>query len=273
MVFPAIRPINHTSERICKTVMTPTRTDFFDDIAVRLDRVSLRYDTSEDILSEIDLVLKPGSFTFLTGASGAGKSSLLKLLYLALRPSKGRISLLGRSTHDLSRDQMAALRRRVGVVFQEFRLLDHLSAYENAALPLRVLGQREKDYQADVEELLAWVGLGERLHAKPPTLSGGEQQRVAIARAVVTQPDILIADEPTGNVDPDMGKRLMRLFLELNRRRRTTVIIATHDLGLVRQIEAPVFKIQDGLLMQDSEYGAGRRRTDPPQTLQHEEAG
>jgi cell division transport system ATP-binding protein len=243
--------------------MTASRPEFFDDVAVRLDRVSLRYDTSENILSEIDLVLKPGSFTFLTGASGAGKSSLLKLLYLALRPSQGSISLFGRSTHQLSRDQMSALRRRVGVVFQEFRLLDHLSAYENAALPLRVLGRREKDYKADVEELLAWVGLGERLHAKPPTLSGGEQQRVAIARAVVTQPDILIADEPTGNVDQEMGKRLIRLFLELNRRRGTTVVIATHDLALVRQIEAPVYRLQNGMLVEDVEYGAGRRRTDP----------
>ena len=158
-------------------------------------------------------------------------------------------------------------------MFQEFRLLDHLSAYENAALPLRVLGRREKDYKNDVEELLSWVGLGERLHAKPPTLSGGEQQRVAIARAVVTQPDILIADEPTGNVDPDMGKRLMRLFMELNRRRRTTVIIATHDIGLVRQIEAPVINIQDGMLVLQTDFEAGRRRTDPaPPTDLGEEA-
>lgn len=243
--------------------MTLSRHDLFDDVAVRLDGVSLRYDTSEDILSGIDLVLKPGSFSFLTGASGAGKTSLLKLLYLALKPSQGEVSLFGRPTSRLTRDQLSALRRRVGVVFQEFRLLDHLTAYENVALPLRVLGRKESTYRSDVEELLAWVGLGERMHARPPTLSGGEQQRVAIARAVVTQPDILIADEPTGNVDPEMGSRLMRLFLELNRRRATTVIIATHDLGLVRQVEAPVFRLQHGLLVQDVEYGpVARRRTD-----------
>ncbi|KCZ50232.1 cell division ATP-binding protein FtsE [Hyphomonas pacifica] len=251
--------------------MTLSRLDLFDDVAVRLDGVSLRYDTSEDILSGIDLVLKPGSFSFLTGASGAGKTSLLKLLYLALKPSMGEVSLFGRPTSRLTRDQLSALRRRVGVVFQEFRLLDHLTAYENVALPLRVLGRKEASYRSDVQELLAWVGLGERMHARPPTLSGGEQQRVAIARAVVTQPDILIADEPTGNVDPEMGSRLMRLFLELNKRRGTTVIIATHDLGLVRQVQAPVYRLQHGLLVQDAEYSdgtavAGRRRTDPVKT-------
>jgi cell division transport system ATP-binding protein len=246
--------------------MNLSRLDLFDDIAVRLENVSLRYDTSDDVLSGIDLTLKQGSFSFLTGASGAGKSSLLKLLYLALKPTRGEVSLFGRPTGRLPRDQLSALRRRVGVVFQEFRLLDHLSAYENVALPLRVVGRKDADYRADVEELLAWVGLGKRLHAHPSTLSGGEQQRVAIARAVVTQPDILIADEPTGNVDPEMGSRLMRLFLELNKRRGTTVIIATHDLGLVRQVEAPVYRLSNGLLVRDAEYGdtpAGRRRTDP----------
>ena len=247
--------------------MTLSRLDLFDDIAVRLDNVSLRYDTSDDVLSGIDLTLKQGSFSFLTGASGAGKSSLLKLLYLALKPSVGEVSLFGRPTSRLGRDQLSAMRRRVGVVFQEFRLLEHLSAYENVALPLRVVGRKEADYRSDVEELLVWVGLGKRLHARPSTLSGGEQQRVAIARAVVTQPDILIADEPTGNVDPEMGSRLMRLFLELNKRRGTTVIIATHDMGLVRQVEAPVYRLNNGLLVRDVEFGgdgvAGRRRTDP----------
>ena len=253
--------------------MTLSRLDLFDDVAVRLDRVSLRYDTSDDVLSGIDLTLKQGSFSFLTGASGAGKSSLLKLLYLAHKPTSGEVSLFGRPTSRLTRDQLSAMRRRVGVVFQEFRLLDHLTAYENVALPLRVVGRKEADYRPDVEELLTWVGLGKRLHAHPHTLSGGEQQRVAIARAVVTQPDIIIADEPTGNVDPDMGARLMRLFIELNKRRGTTVIIATHDLGLVRQVNAPVFRLTNGLLVQDVEFGAGeggRRRTDPAQLAEGE---
>jgi cell division transport system ATP-binding protein len=245
--------------------MTKLRPDTFEEAAaVRLDGVSLRYDSSEEILSGIDLVLKPGSFSFLTGASGSGKSSLLKLLYLAQTPSRGEVSLFGSPTSRLSRDQLATLRRRVGVVFQEFRLLGHLTAYENVALPLRILGRKEAQYRRDVEELLSWVGLGERLHKRPETLSGGEQQRVAIARAVVTQPDLLIADEPTGNVDPDMAARLMRLFFELNKRLGTTVIVATHDLGLIRQIDAPVYRLGNGLLVQESASGsAARRRTDP----------
>ena len=224
--------------------------------------LTLHYGQSQ-ILWDVDITAATGRVTCLMGTNGVGKTSLLKLLYLALKPSQGEVSLFGRPTSRLTRDQLSALRRRVGVVFQEFRLLDHLTAYENVALPLRVLGRKESTYRSDVEELLAWVGLGERMHARPPTLSGGEQQRVAIARAVVTQPDILIADEPTGNVDPEMGSRLMRLFLELNKRRATTVIIATHDLGLVRQVEAPVFRLQHGLLVQDVEYGpVARRRTD-----------
>lgn len=222
--------------------MTQLRPDMFDEAAVRLDGVSLRYDSTEEILSGIDLVLKPASFSFLTGASGAGKSSLLKLLYLAQPPSRGEVSLFGRPTSRLSRDELSAMRRRVGVVFQEFRLLNHLTVYENVALPLRVMGRKESQYRRDVEELLRWVGLGERLHKRPETLSGGEQQRVAIARAVVTQPNLLIADEPTGNVDPDMALKLLRLFEALNNRVGTTVVVATHDVHLLK-------KVPDSLIM------------------------
>lgn len=235
--------------------MTRHSSDIFDAPSVRFDRVSLRYDTAEDVLSDLNLELKQGSFTFLTGASGAGKTSLLKLIYLAMRPTAGDVFLFGQRTSVLKRAQLSALRRRIGVVFQEFRLLDHLTTYENAALPLRVIGRKEKTYREDVEELLRWVGLGERLDARPPTLSGGEQQRVAIARALVSKPDLLIADEPTGNVDPEMGARLMRLFSELNKRLGASVIIATHDLGLIRKFEAPVLRLQHGLLVRDAEYG------------------
>ncbi|MEO0883508.1 MAG: cell division ATP-binding protein FtsE [Pseudomonadota bacterium] len=231
------------------------RPDIFDAPSVRFDQVSLRYDTSDEVLSDLNIELKQGSFTFLTGASGAGKTSLLKLIYLAMRPSTGDVYLFGQNTSTLKRKQLSALRRRIGIVFQEFRLLEHLTAYENAALPLRVIGRNEKDYREDVEELLRWVGLGERLHAKPATLSGGEQQRVAIARALVGKPDLLIADEPTGNVDPDMGMRLMRLFWELSQRLGASVLIATHDLSLVRKLDAPVLRLQHGLLVQDAEHG------------------
>ena len=162
--------------------MNRFRPDFSDDPAVELNGVSLRYDTADDVLSDINIRLKPGSFTFLTGASGAGKSSLLKLLYLALAPTAGDIRLFGQRTGMLKRKQLSAIRRRIGVVFQDFRLLEHLTAFENVALPLRVAGQKEAAYRTEVVDLLRWVGLGERLNARPPQLSGGEQQRVAIAR-------------------------------------------------------------------------------------------
>ncbi|HEY0281527.1 MAG TPA: ATP-binding cassette domain-containing protein, partial [Rhizomicrobium sp.] len=184
-----------------------------------------------------------------TGLSGAGKTTLLKLIDIAEPPSRGLISLFGLDLATTKRSAFPALRRRIGVVFQDFRLLDHLSAFDNVALPLRIAGRRESDYGRDVEELLAWVGLGDRLKAKPPTLSGGEQQRVAIARAVVAKPDLLIADEPTGNVDPEIGARLIRLFGELNRL-GTTVLIATHDRTLVEKTRAREMRLVDGRLVE-----------------------
>ncbi|WP_018148880.1 cell division ATP-binding protein FtsE [Henriciella marina] len=224
------------------------------ETAVELNGVTLRYDTADDILTDIDTRLKPGTFTFLTGPSGAGKSSLLKLLYLAHAPTSGEVRLFGQRTSDLSRKQLSAIRRRIGVVFQDFRLLDHLTAFENVALPLRVSGEKPEDYTDEVVDLVRWVGLGERIHAFPPALSGGEQQRLAIARALINKPDLLIADEPTGNVDPDMARRIFRLFIELNRRLNTTVIIATHDMHIIREFNSPVLKLQDGLLFADTAY-------------------
>jgi len=236
--------------------MSRFRPDLSDEPAVRLDGVSLSYDRTGEVLSEIDLVLRQGSFTFLTGPSGAGKSSLLKLMYLAHGPTRGSVRLFGRQTFELKRKQLAAIRRRIGVVFQEFRLLDHLTAFENVALPLRVAGQKPDSYSNEVIDLLRWVGLGERVDAPIPSLSGGEQQRVAIARSLINKPDLLIADEPTGNVDPEMGAKIMRLFAELNKRVGTTILIATHDLELIREFEAPVLRLSNGLLVRDVEYGA-----------------
>ena len=220
-----------------------------DEPVLRFDRVGLSYGAGGDVLADVSMTLRPGSMTFLTGPSGAGKSTLLKLAYLALRPTAGRISLFGLDTGRLKPGALAPLRRRIGVVFQEFRLLDHLSAYENVALPLRVMGRQELSYRRDVTELLTWVGLGDRLDARPETLSGGEKQRVAIARAVVVKPDLIIADEPTGNVDEEMGERLFRLFRELNKRLNTTVLIATHDMALVRRANADVLRLADGMVM------------------------
>lgn len=200
-----------------------------------------------EVLRDVSFHLEPGSFHFLTGPSGAGKTSLLRLLFLALRPTRGLISLFGSDVATLGRSQLPVVRRRIGVVFQEFRLLDHLTTFENIALPLRVRGNDPMHYSSDVLELLDWVGLGERINAYPPVLSGGEKQRAAIARAVIGRPQLLLADEPTGNVDPYLAKRLLRLFVELNKL-GTTVLIATHDLSLMEQFRAPRLVLQRGEL-------------------------
>lgn len=211
--------------------------------------VGLRYGRGEEVLSDVSFALGAGSFHFLTGPSGAGKSSLLKLIYRAERPSRGLISLFGQDLERLPRRQLPLMRRRIGVVFQDFRLLDHLSAFDNAALPLRLAGKKPKAWRNDVAEMLAWVGLGSKLHAMPATLSGGEKQRLAIARAVMGQPDILLADEPTGNVDHDMALRILRLFVELNRQ-GTTVLIASHDQDLVARSGMPQLRLEQGRLVQ-----------------------
>lgn len=216
--------------------------------AIRFDTVGMRYGRGPEVLSDVSFELARGSFQFLTGPSGAGKTSLLRLIYLAERPSRGLISLFGQDTSIMGRDDLPALRRRIGVVFQDFRLLSHLSVFDNVALPLRVAGQRVAGYREDIVELLNWVGLGHQVDALPATLSGGEQQRAAIARAVVSRPEILIADEPTGNVDPDMARRLLRLFVELNRL-GTTVLIASHDISLIRSMKVPVLELADGRLI------------------------
>ncbi len=199
---------------------------------IRLEAVGLRYGLGPEVLQDINFALPAASFHFLTGASGAGKSSLLRLMFLGLRPSRGRVMLFGRDIAQTKRYELPALRRRVGVVFQDFRLIDHLSTLDNVALPLRVRGVKESEIQKHVPELLAWVGLAEQLHAKPPTLSGGQKQRVAIARAVIGRPDLLLADEPTGNVDDHIAMRLLYLFEELNKL-GTTILVATHSEQLV----------------------------------------
>lgn len=216
-----------------------------DEGVVRFENVGLRYGLGPEVLQDVSFELASGSFHFLVGDSGAGKSSLLKLVYLALKPSRGLITLFGRDIATLPRRELPALRRRIGVVFQEFRLLDHLTAFDNVALPLRVAGVREHEVQRNVTELLIWVGLKDHLKARPPTLSGGQQQRVAIARAVIARPRILLADEPSGNVDDRMAMRLMHLFVELNKL-GTTIVIATHNRALVEHFGYPVLRLADG---------------------------
>ena len=203
---------------------------------VRFDNVGLRYGLGAETLRDLSFSIEPHSFQFLTGPSGAGKTTLLRLMLLSLQPTRGLITLFGREISTLDKDAITALRRRIGVVFQDFRLLDHLTTYENVALPLRVRGRSESSYRGEVVELLRWVGLGERMNVLPPVLSGGEKQRAAIARALIVRPELLLADEPTGNVDPSLAKRLLRLFIELHKS-GTSVVIATHDLALMDQFD------------------------------------
>lgn len=199
---------------------------------IEFSNVGLRYGQGPEILKDLTFKIEPGSFHFLTGPSGSGKTSLLKLLLLSLKPTRGRVTMFGQDVMRLDHDGLLRMRRHIGIVFQEFRLLDHLTTFENVALPLRVLGQAESQYRDNVRELLEWVGLGQRMDAHPSVLSGGEKQRAAIARAVIGRPDILLADEPTGNVDPELSLRLVTLFAELNRM-GTTIILATHELPLL----------------------------------------
>ena len=212
---------------------------------VRFENVGLRYGVGPEVLRDLTFRVEPHSFQFLTGPSGAGKSSLLRLLFLSLRPTRGLITLFGHDIAMLSKDSLSTLRRRIGIVFQDFRLLDHMTTFENVALPLRILGREEQSYRHEVAELLSWVGLGERMWALPPVLSGGEKQRAAIARAVIARPQLLLADEPTGNVDPSLAQRLLRLFVELNKS-GTSVIIATHDIALMDQYDARRLVLHEG---------------------------
>ncbi|WP_045388731.1 cell division ATP-binding protein FtsE [Falsirhodobacter sp. alg1] len=213
---------------------------------IAFENVAYSYGGGE-LLSGVDLTLQPGSFHFLTGPSGAGKSTLLKLCYGELLSTKGRVVLFDRDIRGVGRDGLARMRRRVGVVQQDCQFLDHLSVAANVTLPLSVTG-REGDPQ-DLSDLLGWVGLTHLAGARPPQLSGGERQRAALARAVITSPDVMLADEPTGNLDWEMSLRLLTLLVELNRMGKT-ILIATHDMNLIRaaktQVAARVLRIKGG---------------------------
>ena len=217
---------------------------------VHFENVGVRYGMGPEVLRDLTFSIEPNSFQFLTGPSGAGKTTLLRLILMSVKPTRGLISLFGEDVSRISKDDLTGVRRRMGVVFQDFRLLDHLTTFENVALPLRVQGRDEVSYRAEILELLRWVGLGERLHVLPPVLSGGEKQRAAIARALIVRPELLLADEPTGNVDPSLARRLLRLFVEMNRL-GTAVVIATHDLALMDLVDARRLVLGDGQLYID----------------------
>ncbi len=214
---------------------------------VRFENVGLRYGLGAEVLRDLSFEIQARSFQFLSGPSGAGKTSLLRLLFLSQRPTRGLVNLFGHDVSLLDKEAIAKLRQRIGIVLQDFRLLDHMTTYENVALPFRVMGREEATYRREVIDLLHWVGLGHRMDAFPPILSGGEKQRAAIARAVIARPQLLLADEPTGNVDPNLAQRLLRLFIELNKS-GTSVMIATHDIALMDQYDARRLVLHQGRL-------------------------
>ena len=222
---------------------------------VRFDHVGLQYESGgrsgPEVLHDLTFSVPEGGFRWLIGHSGAGKSSLLRLMYLAARPSRGKLTVLGTDIGAAERRALPRLRRRIGVVFQDFRLLPHLSAFDNVALPLRIGGRPEGQIRADVQEMLRWVGLAPKAEVLPAEMSGGEQQRLAIARAVVGRPSLLLADEPTGNLDDAQAARLMQLLRELNRL-GTTVIVATHNDFLVDRHPAPALLLDHGRLIGDA---------------------
>lgn len=212
---------------------------------IDLQNVAVGYDNREDVLQNVYFSLLPGSFTFITGKSGAGKTTLLNMLYLIKKPRKGMLSVFGNNINFSNRDTLALLRQKIGVVFQDFRLLEHLSVYDNIALPLRVRGMNEKEIYKRVTELLQWVELHKSIYKICASLSGGEKQRIAIARAVINRPEILFADEPTGSVDAEIADKLMRLFVELNKV-GTTVVIATHNEQLTSSYNYPRIILSNG---------------------------
>lgn len=215
---------------------------------ITFDTVSYQYNqASAPAVKDVTFCLEEGSFHYLTGPSGAGKTTLFRMMYMDLHPTSGRLVAFGRDVTRVKADDIALMRRRMGVVFQDFRLLPHLTVRENVSLPLTLLGALTSEQEACVDEIINWVGLGQKAQKQPGFLSGGEKQRVAIARAVVNRPRLLIADEPTGNVDASMGRRIMHLFTQLNKQ-GTTVLIATHDRQLMADCPAPSIVIENGTL-------------------------
>ena len=217
---------------------------------VRFENVGLRYGLGPEILRDLNFLIPAHSFQFLTGPSGAGKTSLLRLLFLSLRPTRGLVNLFGQDVSLLGKDEIADLRKRIGIVLQDFRLLDHMTTYENVALPFRVMGREESSYRKEVIDLLKWVGLGERMDALPPILSGGEKQRAAIARAVISRPHLLLADEPTGNLDSSNTRDVLRL-LQRTHASGQAILLVTHDARVASMADR-VINLFDGMVADDA---------------------
>lgn len=216
-----------------------------DNTAISFANVAAQYDGTPEILTDVSFNIGAGSFYFLSGASGAGKTTLLRLIYQLHKPSRGTVKLFGKTTNDMSRDKINDIRQKMAIVFQEYSLLSHLSVFDNVALPMRVRGVSEEKTKKLVLKVLDWVGLGKYADANPRTLSGGQQQRVSVARAIIVQPSILLADEPTGNLDDENASRLMDLFIKMNKAFGTTVILATHNKKLMETYKFPVIKVEN----------------------------
>lgn len=216
-----------------------------ENTAISFANVGAAYDGGREVLTDVSFNISAGSFYFLSGASGAGKTTLLRLIYQLHRPSRGQIKLFGQTTNDMSRDDIAHLRHKMAIVFQEYSLLSHLTVFDNIALPLRVRGLPEGKIKKLVDKVLEWVGLGKYADANPLALSGGQQQRVSVARAIIIQPAILLADEPTGNLDDENASRLMELFIQMNKMFGTTIILATHSQKLMDTYKFPVIRVEN----------------------------
>lgn len=236
-----------------------------DNTVISFANVGAKYGTGPDILTDVSFNIGAGSFYFLTGASGAGKTTLLRLIYQLHRPCRGIIKIFGRQTHDMSRDEISQMRHRMAIVFQEYSLLSHMSVFDNVALPLRVRGVDEGKIKNLVTKTLDWVGLGKFANANPKTLSGGQQQRVSVARAIIVQPAIMLADEPTGNLDDENASRLMELFIQMNKMFGTTIILATHNLKLIEKYKFPVMQVENhklNFVAKAAPSAAPRKKTD-----------
>jgi cell division transport system ATP-binding protein len=212
---------------------------------IHFDNISKRYPGGHDALRHISLRLDKGQMAFLTGHSGAGKSTLLKLIAMIERPTRGQIFLDGVNLNNISNRKIPYIRRNIGIIFQNHHLLYDRPVFDNVAMPLIILGYRRQEIHKRVRAALNQVGLLSKEKADPITLSGGEQQRVGIARAIVHKPLLLLADEPTGNLDPELSREIMELFARFNQV-GTTVLIASHDIELIRQMGSPVISLQDG---------------------------
>lgn len=216
-----------------------------DNTAISFANVGAAYDGGREVLTDVSFNISNGAFYFLSGASGAGKTTLLRLIYQLHRPTRGQIKLFGKITNDMTRDQIAELRHKMAIVFQEYSLLNHLTVFDNVALPLRVRGVNDAKIKKLVMKVLDWVGLGKYADANPLSLSGGQQQRVSVARAIIVQPAILLADEPTGNLDDENASRLMELFIQMNKIFGTTIILATHSQKIMDTYKFPILHVEN----------------------------